>query len=86
MELGPGRVSNSLFYSDAFCFAIVLCYAITDISALTGGFNTYPLAGIYEQAMANADGTPNSAATFGLLFIMLMSSLLCTIGTIVTVG
>jgi len=68
----------------AFCFAIALCYAITDISALTAGFNSYPLANIYAQATANADGSPNHGATFGLLFIILCSSWLCVVGTVLT--
>ncbi|KAK3355346.1 amino acid permease-domain-containing protein [Neurospora tetraspora] len=68
----------------AFCFAIALCYAITDLEALQGGFNTYPLANIYAQATAHADGTPNHGATFGLLFIILFSSLLCCVGTVLT--
>ncbi|KAK3495480.1 amino acid permease-domain-containing protein [Neurospora crassa] len=66
----------------AFCFAIALCYAITDLDALQGGFNTYPLANIYAQATAHADGTTNHGATFGLLFIILCSSLLCCVGTV----
>jgi choline transport protein len=71
---------------DAFCFAIVLSYAITDLSALQGGFNTYPLAGIYQQATAGENGEPNLGATFGLLFIIFISSFLCCIGTLVTVS
>ncbi len=69
---------------DAFCFAIALCYAITDLSALQGGFNTYPLANIYLQATSDSDGNPNNGATFGLLFIIWVSSLMCCIGTVLT--
>lgn len=69
--------------SGAFCFAIALCYAITDLDALQG-FNTYPLAKIYAQATAHADGTPNHGATFGSLFIIFCSSLLCCVGTVLT--
>ncbi|KAK3694878.1 amino acid permease-domain-containing protein [Podospora appendiculata] len=68
----------------AFCFAIALCYAITDITVLTGGVNTYPLASIYSQATADADGNPNYGATFGLLFIIWCSSMLCCVGTMLT--
>ena len=75
--------SHTLFL-DAFCFAICLSYAITDLSVLQGGINTYPLAGIYLQATADADGNPNLGATFGLLFIIWCSSMLCCIGTVVT--
>jgi choline transport protein len=63
----------------AFVFAIALGYAITDLEVLQqGGFNTYPLAAIYAQA------TGSSAATFGLLFIVLLSTLCCCIGTVLT--
>ncbi|KAK3393754.1 amino acid/polyamine transporter I [Podospora didyma] len=68
----------------AFFFAITLSYAITDFSALSGGFNSYPLANIYAQATANSDGTQNLGATFGLLFIIWCSTLLCCIGTALT--
>jgi choline transport protein len=62
----------------------VICYAITDLSALESGINSYPLATIYQQATADADGNPNNGATFGLLFIIWCSSMLCCIGTILT--
>ncbi|KAK3341355.1 amino acid permease-domain-containing protein [Lasiosphaeria hispida] len=68
----------------AFCFAIAISYAITDISALTLGINTYPLANIYAQATADAEGNQNLGATFGLLFIIWCSTVLCCIGTTVT--
>ncbi|KAH7146334.1 amino acid/polyamine transporter I [Dactylonectria macrodidyma] len=59
-------------------FAVVLGYAISDLSVLQSGVNTFPLAGIYHQA------TGSAAATFGLLFIIFMSSLCCVIGTVLT--
>ncbi|KAI8955534.1 putative amino acid transporter [Xylaria longipes] len=62
----------------AFVFAIALGYAITDISQLQGGINTYPLAGIYQQA------TQSAPATFGLLFILFLTSLCCCVGTVLT--
>ncbi|KAK6949266.1 hypothetical protein Daesc_009340 [Daldinia eschscholtzii] len=62
----------------AFAFAIALGYAITDISALQGGINTYPLAVIYQQA------TGSSGATFGLLLILFLSSMCCCVGTVLT--
>ncbi|KAI3399798.1 hypothetical protein diail_5595 [Diaporthe ilicicola] len=68
----------------AFVFAIAICYAITDLSVLTTGINTYPLASIYAQATANGDGSQNLGAQFGLLFIIWCSSMLCCIGTTVT--
>jgi choline transport protein len=48
------------------------------------GVNQYPLAKIYSQATAHADGSQNFGAVFGLLFIIWCSSLLCCIGTFVT--
>ncbi|KAF5023083.1 hypothetical protein F66182_4840 [Fusarium sp. NRRL 66182] len=62
----------------AFAFAIVLGYAISDLSVLQGSSNTFPLAGIYHQA------TESRAATFALLFIILLSSLCCVTGTVLT--
>ncbi|KAF2972171.1 hypothetical protein GQX73_g1403 [Xylaria multiplex] len=68
----------SLGFLYAFVFAIALSYAITDISQLQGGINSYPLAGIYQQA------TQSQPATFGLLFILLLTSLCCCVGTVLT--
>ncbi|KAK4170453.1 putative amino acid transporter [Cladorrhinum sp. PSN259] len=70
----------------AFCFAIVLCYAITDLGILQGGINTYPLVDIYLQATADSQGNPNLGATFGLLFIIWCASMLCCIGTMLTIS
>lgn len=70
----------------AFVFAITIMYAVTDLSALTAGANTYPLANIYAQATTDANGNQNLGAQFGLLFIIWCSSLLCCIGTTVTVS
>jgi len=71
MQLGLG-------FLYAFVFAIALSYAITDISQLQGGINTYPLAGIYQQA------TQSAGATFGLLFILFLTSFCCCLGTVLT--
>lgn len=76
------QIGSGFFF--AFVFAVALSYATTDLDALQGGFNSYPLAGIYAQATANPDGTLNRGATFGLLFILLTSVFLCCIGTLVT--
>jgi amino acid transporter len=59
--------------------AIALGYAIVDLSLLqSGGVNAFPLAGIYQQA------TGSRGATFGLLFIIFLSSFCCVIGTVLT--
>ncbi|KAH6657738.1 putative choline transport protein [Truncatella angustata] len=62
----------------AFIFAIALGYAITDLEALLGSSNNFPLATIYAQA------TGSNGATFGLLFIILLSSFCCCVGTVLT--
>ncbi|EFQ31922.1 choline transporter [Colletotrichum graminicola M1.001] len=43
----------------AFCFAVALSYAITDITALQGGFNSFPLTNIYVQATTSPNGIRN---------------------------
>lgn len=70
----------------AFVFAITIMYSISDLSPITTGINTYPLANIYQQATTDANGNQNLGAQFGLLFIIWCSSLLCCIGTTVTVS
>jgi choline transport protein len=62
----------------AFIFAIAVGYAITDIEALLGDSNNYPLATIYAQA------TGTAAGTFGLLFILFLSTVCCCVGTVLT--
>ncbi|KAK8043588.1 choline transporter [Apiospora rasikravindrae] len=64
----------------ALVFAIAIGYAITDLSVLIepGNLNTYPLAIIYEQA------TGSASATLGLLLILLLSTLCCNVGTLLT--
>jgi choline transport protein len=62
----------------AFIFAIALGYAVTDITALQGNSNNYPLATIYAQATGSAGGT------FGLLFILFLSTICCVVGTVLT--
>ncbi|KAK7756498.1 hypothetical protein SLS62_001332 [Diatrype stigma] len=62
----------------AFVFAIALSYAITDLEILQTVTNTYPLAGIYLQATGSPGGT------FGLLFILFLSTICCCVGTVLT--
>jgi len=71
LQLGLG-----FLYS--FLFAITLGYSITDLTALQSGIDSFPLAAIYSQATGSAGGT------FGLLFIVFCSTLLCTTGTVLT--
>ncbi|KAK7451574.1 choline transporter [Colletotrichum acutatum] len=76
----------SLGFVYAFCFAVALSYAITDITALQGGFNSFPLTNIYVQATTNSNGIRNPGAAFGLLFIMLGCTLTCCVGLTLTVS
>lgn len=62
----------------AFIFAIALGYAVTDITALLGNSNNFPMATIYAQA------TGSAGATFGLLFIVFLSTICCVVGTVLT--
>ncbi|WQF87810.1 Putative amino acid/polyamine transporter I [Colletotrichum destructivum] len=70
----------------AFCFAVALSYAITDITALQGGFNSFPLTNIYMQATTSSAGIRSPGAAFGLLFIMLGCTLTCCVGLTLTVS
>ncbi|MCJ1484835.1 hypothetical protein MMC06_005008 [Schaereria dolodes] len=65
----------------SFLYAVSILYAITDLSAVTGsGGYGFPLAVIYSQATGNKGGT------FGLLFIIFCSIMICVVGTFLTVG
>lgn len=69
-----------LGFVTAFVYAIAILYGINDLDAVTGSSGSFPLAEVYRQA------TGSKGATFGLLFIVLLSILICTIGTITMVG
>lgn len=64
----------------AFLFAIALFYSVTDLDSVANPPASFPLAEVYLQAT----GTPGGA--FGLLFIVLLSIMICTIGTVLMVG
>src|SRR6266516_4888002 len=63
----------------SFLYAIAILYAISDFSAVQNSNGAFPLAEVYAQA------TGNKGATFGLLWIILFSLLICVIGTFLTV-
>ncbi|ORY16528.1 choline transport protein, partial [Clohesyomyces aquaticus] len=67
-----------LGFLTAFCFAIALFYSISDLDAVITSNGAFPLAAIYSQATGNKGGT------FGLLFIVLTSLLICLVGTLLT--
>jgi amino acid transporter len=70
----------ALGFLSAFLFAIALFYSITDLDAVVNSNGAFPLAAIYRQA------TRNSAGTFGLLFIVFASLMICLVGTLLTCG
>ncbi|EIN03573.1 choline transport protein [Punctularia strigosozonata HHB-11173 SS5] len=63
-----------------FFFVVAIMYGITDFDAVLTSNGSFPLAEVYAQA------TGSKGATFGLLLIILLAILVCTIGTFVTVG
>lgn len=69
-----------LGFLTAFIYGIAIFYGINDLSAVTGSNGSFPLAEVYSQA------TGSAGATFGLLFIIFLSIMICTIGTVLMVG
>jgi choline transport protein len=63
-----------------FVYAIAILYGISDLGAVLDSNGSFPLAQVYAQA------TNNSGATFGLLFIIFSSLMICTIGTVLTIS
>jgi len=64
----------------SFLYAIAILYGITDLDAVLSSSGSFPLAAVYAQA------TNSNGATFGLLFIVFMSIMICVVGTFLTVG
>ncbi|KAH7876563.1 putative amino acid transporter [Lentinula edodes] len=64
----------------SFAFAIVIMFAITDLDAVLNTGTSFPLAEIYRQA------TGNTAATFILLFIIILAQVGCLLGTYTVAG
>jgi choline transport protein len=73
LQVGLGGLS-------AFLFAITILYGINDFDAVLSSTGSFPLAEIYAQA------TGSKGATFGLLFIIFCSILICLIGTFLTLS
>ena len=69
-----------LGFITAFLYAIAILYGINDLDKVTSSHGSFPLAEVYAQATGNAGGT------FGLLFILFLSIMVCVIGTILMVG
>ncbi|USW47738.1 Putative amino acid/polyamine transporter I [Septoria linicola] len=69
-----------LGFITAFVFGIAIFYGINDLDAVIGSTGSFALGQIYSQA------TGSRAATFGLLLIVLLSIMICVIGTVTMVG
>ena len=65
---------TSLFY------LIAIFYSITDLSALSSGSAAFPLAVIYHQA------TGSAAGTIGLLLVILLPVVCCTMSAYIVAG
>jgi len=63
-----------------FIYAVALMFAITDLDAVLTSNGSFPLAAVYAQAAGNKGGT------FGLLFIVFVSIMICSIGVYITAG
>ncbi|KAF2268249.1 putative amino acid transporter [Lojkania enalia] len=64
----------------AFFFGIAMFYSISDLGAVLDSNGSFPLAAIYSQATGTKGGT------FCLLLIVLLSLLICLVGTLLTCG
>ncbi|KAJ7676520.1 choline transport protein [Mycena polygramma] len=62
-----------------FMYIVALMFAVTDLDAVLAS-SGFPLAVVYAQATGNKGGT------FGLLFIVLMSIMICCCGAYITAG
>ncbi|KAI5370179.1 putative amino acid/polyamine transporter I [Septoria linicola] len=76
----PIMAQVGLGFITAFVFGIAIFYGINDLDAVIGSTGSFPLGQIYSQA------TGSRAATFGLLLIVLLSIMICVIGTVTMVG
>ncbi|KAF2666826.1 choline transport protein [Microthyrium microscopicum] len=73
IQIGLGGIT-------AFLFAVAVLYGINDFSAVQSSNGAFPLAEAYNQA------TGSAGATFGLLFIIFLSLLICLVGTFLTLS
>ncbi|EMC95091.1 hypothetical protein BAUCODRAFT_525469 [Baudoinia panamericana UAMH 10762] len=69
-----------LGFLTTFCYGIAIFYGINDLGAVVSNPGSFPLATVYQQNTGSAGGA------FGLLLIVLLSVLICTIGTLLMVG
>jgi choline transport protein len=64
-----------------FVYAIAILYGISDLNSVVSSNGSFPLAAVYAQATNG-----NNGATFGLLFIIFTSLMICVIGTVLTIA
>ena len=69
-----------LGFLTAFVYAIAILYGINDLEKVVSSNGSFPLAEVYAQA------TGSNGATFGLLLILFLSIMICTVGTVLMVG
>ncbi|KAK3073110.1 hypothetical protein LTR53_005591 [Teratosphaeriaceae sp. CCFEE 6253] len=69
-----------LGFLTTFCYGIAAFYAVNNLDAVVNSSGTFPIAEIYQQATGSAGGT------FGLLLIIFLSVMICTVGTLLMVG
>jgi amino acid transporter len=69
-----------LGFLSAFLFGIAMFYSISDLDAVLNSNGSFPLAAIYRQATGTKGGA------FCLLMIVLISLIICLVGTLLTCG
>lgn len=75
-----GKRKAELTFPAAFLFGISMFYSISDLDAVINSNGSFPLAAIYHQATGTKGGT------FCLLFMVLISLIICLVGTLLTCG
>ncbi|PPJ56352.1 hypothetical protein CBER1_00643 [Cercospora berteroae] len=73
-------IQIGLGFITAFVFGVAVFYGVYDLDAIITSSGSFPLSELYAQA------TGSRAATFGLLLIVLLSIMICIIGTVTMVG
>lgn len=69
-----------LGFITAFVFGITIFYGVSELDAVVNSNGSFPLAEVYAQA------TGSRGATFGLLLIVFLSIMICSIGTVLMLG
>ncbi len=69
-----------LGFITTFVYGIAILYGINNLNAVINSNGSFPLAEVYAQA------TGSAGATFGLLLILFLSIMICTVGTLLMVS